>query len=369
MKRQRILVVGAGIGGATAAYTLSRAGHDVDCIEIKPQPVMAGTGICLLHNTLSALRAIGLEAPCLEYGFPFQVFRQFTSAGEPVMNSPAPPACGIRRVDLARVLETAAADAGAKLRRGTSVAQLDNTPERVVATLNDGTKKEYDLVIAADGAYSKTRAAVFGRECEARFAGQSVWRFNARRPAEIDGFCLYRTPDGKRVVGSFPTSPNDCYIFYLENSSEHMHLPADSMDALLRERLSEFRAPAIQEALAGVERPEQVVFRPLDITLVPRPWHRHRVALLGDAAHAPTPQMTSGGGMAIEDAVVMAQCLEGAESMAEALEGYCERRFDRCKTIYDASLQLCLWEQEAVPNPPRSAELLLKTYQFLGQPY
>jgi 2-polyprenyl-6-methoxyphenol hydroxylase-like FAD-dependent oxidoreductase len=125
----------------------------------------------------------------------------------------------------------------------------------------------------------------------------------------------------------------------------------------------------VREALAQVTEAKQVIYRPLDITLVPAPWHRGRVVLLGDAAHAPTPQMTSGGGLAIEDAVVLAECLATTGSAREALETYSKRRFDRAKTIWDASLQLCLYEQDdPVGNKDRSAALLLQTYQFLGQP-
>ncbi|MOA31270.1 6-hydroxynicotinate 3-monooxygenase precursor [compost metagenome] len=138
---------------------------------------------------------------------------------------------------------------------------------------------------------------------------------------------------------------------------------------MIRERLAEFTAPAIQEALGQVTGAKQVIFRPLAGTLVPAPWHRGRVVLIGDAAHAPTPQMTSGGGMAIEDAVVLAECIDNTSSAREALEAYSQRRFERCKTIWDASLQLCRYEQEgAISNMDKSAALLLKTYQYLGQP-
>ena len=72
--------------------------------------------------------------------------------------------------------------------------------------------------------------------------------------------------------------------------------------------------------------------------------------------------------MAIEDAVVLAQCLKGETSIPEALASYTNRRFERVSTVWNASLQLCKYEQEAVPNPQRSAALMLQTYQYLGQP-
>jgi 2-polyprenyl-6-methoxyphenol hydroxylase-like FAD-dependent oxidoreductase len=72
--------------------------------------------------------------------------------------------------------------------------------------------------------------------------------------------------------------------------------------------------------------------------------------------------------MAIEDAVVLADCLKAKDSIEDALAAHVRRRFERVKTVYDASLQLCKYEQEPVPNPQRSAALLLETYQFLGKP-
>jgi 2-polyprenyl-6-methoxyphenol hydroxylase-like FAD-dependent oxidoreductase len=365
---KRVLVVGSGIGGATLAYTLRRAGLEAHCIDIKPSTPTTGSGINLMHNTLRALGAIGLAEQCLDSGFPFQAFKQHAADGQLLMTNPAPPCCGIRRPELARILETAAVSAGAVLERDLTVADLADRGDRVEVTLSDGRQQTYDLVVAADGAYSKLRDRVFGPEHRVWFTGQSAWRFNAPRPTDVDAFCLYRSADGKRTVGAFPTSKETCYFFFLENSAEHMHLPNEQLHELLLERLADFSAPALRQSLAHVTDPGQVIFRPFDINLVPAPWHRGRVVLLGDAAHSPTPQMTSGGGMAIEDAVVLAECLAQTASVPEALENYSKRRFDRVKTVWEASLQLCKYEQEPVPNPQRSAALLLQTYQYLGQP-
>jgi 2-polyprenyl-6-methoxyphenol hydroxylase-like FAD-dependent oxidoreductase len=364
---KRVLIVGSGIGGATAAYALRRVGVEVHCIDIKPESSSAGSGICLLHNTLRALSVIGLAQPCLESGMAFNSFLQFDSAGQLLRSNPAPPSCGIRRPELAQILESSAKAAGAVFDYGLSVENLDDRGGVVEVRFSDGREATYDLVVAADGAYSKLRQTVFGVDCAPRFAGQSVWRFNAPRPDQVEGFCLYRTPTGK-TVGSFPTSKDSCYIFYLETSKEPLRIPEDQAHLMIRERLDEYVAPAIREALAHVTEAKQVIFRPLDITLVPAPWNRGRVVLLGDAAHAPTPHMTSGG-MAIEDAVVLAECLSTNTTAAEALAAYSARRWDRVKVICDASLRLCQYEQQdPIGNREKSAALLLQTYQYLGQP-
>jgi 2-polyprenyl-6-methoxyphenol hydroxylase-like FAD-dependent oxidoreductase len=365
---KRVLVVGSGIGGATAAYALRRVGLDVHCIDIKPSTPSTGAGICLLHNTMRALGTIGLAEQCLESGLQFQVFKQHDATGRLLASNPAPPGCGMRRPDLARILEGAAEAAGAVMEKGLSVADLADRGDKVEVTLSDGRQQVYDLVVAADGAYSKLRDRIFGPEHRVWFAGQSAWRFNAPRPPEVNGFCLYRSADGRRAVGALPTSKETCYLFFLENSEQHLHMPDDQLHLLLHDRLEAFSAPVIRDSLAQVTDPCQVTFRPFDINLVPAPWHRGRIVLLGDAAHSPTPQMTSGGGMAIEDAVVLAESLAAYPDIPQALDAHSTRRFERVKTVYDASLQLCKYEQDPVPNPQRSAALLLQTYQYLGQP-
>lgn len=367
-KTLRVLVVGSGIGGATLAYALRRNDVDVHCIDIKPSTPTTGAGICLLHNAVRALGTIGLADACLESGLPFQVFKQYDAAGNLLASNPAPPGCGMRRPELARILEGAATAAGAVMDKGLTVRDLVDRGEAVDVTFSDGRQASYDLVVAADGAYSKVRERVFGPEYAVRFAGQSAWRFNAPRPAEVDGFCLYRSADGRRTVGALPTSKETCYLFFLENSAEHLHMPDDQLHVLLHERLAGFSAPVIRDSLAQLTEACQASFRPFDITLVPAPWHRGRVVLIGDAAHSPTPQMTSGGGMAIEDAIVLAESLKQVPTVPEALAAHGARRYERVKTVFDASLQLCLYEQEPVPNPQRSAALLLQTYQYLGQP-
>jgi 2-polyprenyl-6-methoxyphenol hydroxylase-like FAD-dependent oxidoreductase len=367
-KTKRVLIVGSGIGGATAAYALAKAGIDTHCIDVQPVVPTAGSGICLLHNTLRALAVIGLADPCLESGLQFEVFKQHDATGKLLMSNPTPPGIGIRRPDLARILETAARDAGARMERGVTAQSVADRGDRVDVIFSDGREASYDLVVAADGAYSKLREQFFGPQHRVQFAGQSAWRFNAPRPSEVDGFCLYRSADGKRTVGALPTSKETCYLFFLENSEQHLHMPDDQLHVLVKERLSGFSAPVIRDALDQVVSAQQVLFRPFDITLVAPPWNRGRVVLVGDSAHSPTPQMTSGGGMAIEDAVVLAQCLQSHARIEDALAAHVQRRFERVKTVYEASLQLCKYEQDPVPNPQRSAALLLQTYQFLGQP-
>lgn len=365
---RRVLVVGTGIGGATAACALQKAGIEAHAIDIKPETPQVGTGICLLGNTLRALGTLGLEEECLDLGFPLQMFREFDSAGNQKKAFPTNIGCGMRRPDLARILESAAVKAGARIEKGMAVKQLEDDGDQVKVVFSNGREESYDIVVAADGAYSQLRDQVFGSAYRNQFAGQSVWRFSAARPQELDGFSIYRAPDGM-AVGVIPTSKETCYVFYLENSERPLHMQDDQLDTQLRDRLARYTAPLIRTAMEQITHPSQVLFRPFDITLVPTPWHRGRVVLLGDSAHAPTPQLTSGGGMAVEDAVVLADCLAKPAAALDALAAYSERRFPRVKKVFDASYQLSRYEQDPLNNADKSAALLMQSYQFLAQPY
>lgn len=366
---QRVLIVGAGIAGATTAYTLARDGHDVLCVDIVPTRSIAGTGICLLENSLRAMKSIGLLQPILDVGASFEVRRDFDHQGNLVNSAPMPPSYGVMRPELARVLEDAAEAAGARIERGVTVASLTDHGAEVEVTLTDGRQLRFDLVVAADGAYSPMRDKVFGLEYRTQFGHQSGWRFSATRPAEVDGMCIYREPGGY-TVGAIPTSPSMMYLFVLENSPEPIRIPDDQLRELLLGRLKHFTARTVRDSLAQVLRNDQVLFRPFDATLVPAPWYRGRVAIMGDAAHSPTPQMTSGGGMAIEDGVVLAESMRQAESVPQALSLYSERRFERVKFVWETSITLSRMEQDIQPGHVEKATALsLACYAKMAEPF
>lgn len=363
-----VLIVGTGIGGAAAACSLSKAGVNVHAIDINPETPTAGTGICLLANTMRAISALGLEEQCLASGFRLKTFREMDLAGNMLSSSPMPPGCGMKRPDLAAVLEGGAVQAGAVLEKGVTVKSLNETPNGVEVEFSNGRHSSYDLVVAADGAYSKLRDQFFGVEHAAKFVGQSCWRFSAARTEEVDGLALYRSQKG--AVGAIPTGPDSCYLFVLENSPEPIRMSDEESLKMLRQRLSEFSAPTVRAAIDAITSPKEVIFRPFDGTFVPAPWNRGRIVLIGDAAHAPTPQLTSGGGMAIEDAVVLGETLGKHRNIEEALSAYNARRVPRAKRVWDNTVQLSKYEQNpTAENKMKSNTLLLESYKLLAEPY
>ena len=100
--------------------------------------------------------------------------------------------------------------------------------------------------------------------------------------------------------------------------------------------------------------PEKVIWRPFENTLVPSPWYRGRVILIGDAAHTMTPHLTAGGGMAIEDAVILGGSPCASTDHAGRLANFMERRFERVRAACDISLEICKLEQAPEPDVAKS---------------
>jgi 2-polyprenyl-6-methoxyphenol hydroxylase-like FAD-dependent oxidoreductase len=99
--------------------------------------------------------------------------------------------------------------------------------------------------------------------------------------------------------------------------------------------------PRLFDLSAQIVDDEAVVYRPLETIFLDGPWHRGRVVLLGDAVHATTPHLGQGAGMAVEDAIVLAEELRRADTPEAAFEAYRARRHARCRTIVELSLSVC----------------------------
>jgi 2-polyprenyl-6-methoxyphenol hydroxylase-like FAD-dependent oxidoreductase len=372
---ERVVIIGGGIGGLTVAHGLARRGIDVQIIEAGQRGDRLGTGITLLGNALRALDTLGLADEITANGFGWDAVFSRDAAGNLLDERPAPrtyrpdkpAALGIMRTMLAEILERNAVESGAMIRFGTTAEMIEQDDDQVTVQLSSGETLHADMLIAADGVYSKTRTAIFGPEFVPTYTGQSGWRYTVPRPENIAGFTLYRGPDGQ-VIGGLPLGRDKAYLFMLEQSEEHVRMPEDRLGELLRERFEPYTAPELRQAADEIDGDRHISFRPFDIQLMPRPWYRGRIVLLGDAAHSLTPHMTSGGGMAIEDAAVLCDEVGRWDSVAAVLEAYDDRRFARVEPIYTNSLRIC--ELEKMPDGGEEAvRLLIETHGLLAQPF
>ncbi|MDO7837320.1 FAD-dependent oxidoreductase [Sphingobium sp. HBC34] len=344
MKRLETLVVGAGIGGLSAAIALRRGGHHVTVIERDPQWSVYGVGIIQQANVVRAMDQLGVLDAFLDAACGFDAVEIYIPSGDRVARVPAPslvpgkPAnVGIGRRALQKVLGDSAKALGADIRLGVTVDRLVDDGAAVDVGFSDGGAGRYDVVVGADGVYSQTRATILPDAEKPEFTGQGVWRYNFPRPADLDALHVYNGPIG---VGLVPMSAEQMYLFATSAEPGNPHYPKDKLAATMRMKLAN-TAPQIQVLASQIVDDEDVVYRPLEAMMVHGPWSKGRVVLLGDAVHATTPHLGQGAGMAIEDAIVLADELGKADSPQAAFAAYRDRRYARCRYIVEQSLAIC----------------------------
>lgn len=341
MQALEILVIGGGIGGLTAAIALRQHGHRVTVLERDPEWSVYGVGIIQQGNVLRAMKQLGLLDDYLSSAVGFDFVAVHAPDGKLVAKVPSPrlvegcPAnVGIGRRALHKVLGDRAIEAGADVRLGVTADVLDDDGTAVSVSFSDGRSGRFDLVIGADGVHSQTREQVLPGSPEPQFTGQSVWRYNLPRPADLDSLHVYNGPIGAGLV---PMSDTVMYLYLTTPEPGNPRYPHTGLAATMRAKV-----PASLAALAEqITDDAEVVYRPLEALLVEGPWHAGRIVLLGDAVHATTPHLGQGAGMAIEDAIVLAEEIERHDTPEAAFAAYRARRFERCRYIVEESLAIC----------------------------
>jgi 2-polyprenyl-6-methoxyphenol hydroxylase-like FAD-dependent oxidoreductase len=367
MGPQRILIVGAGIGGLTAAIALGREGHHIEVIERDPDWSVYGVGIIQQSNVIRAMADLGLIDDYLSAGFGFDHVSIYLPTGTKVAQIPTPRLVpdypgnvGIGRRALHKVLGDRAKEAGAGIRLGITVVSLDESAEGVDVRFSDGTSGRYDLIVGADGLYSQMRRTVFPDAPPPEFTGQSVWRYNFPRLPDVTGLCAY---EGETGVGLVPLSNDLMYMYVTTAEPDNPRYPRERLAEAMRSKLAHIPSPVIQELAAQITEDDEVVYKPLEWLFLEGDWHKGRVVLLGDAVHATTPHLGQGAGMAIEDAIVLAEELGKAADLDSAFRSYRDRRFERCRYIVEASRAICfgqLGKGPLVENSKATREMFIK---------
>ncbi|MFD7577398.1 FAD-dependent monooxygenase [Kitasatospora sp. NPDC059817] len=357
----RVLVHGGGIGGLTLATALAKRGHHVDVAELRDQLEALGVGIIQPSNALHVMREIGVLDDCLAAGFEWEVLTICDPTGATLAKIPqprmgdAPSNNGIPRPALAQVLATAATRAGATLRFGTTIADLAEDADGIDATLTDGHRGRYDLVVGFDGIGSPLRKRLYGEKYAPEYTGFANWRVTLPRSPEVQGVVM-STGNLKAKALLTPISDDLMYLGSVFAEAEDFRPDPGHAHEQLAERLAGFGGP-IAEALAQVTDPSAVVYSRISQVSVEEPWHVGRIALAGDAAHASTPHLAQGAAMAVEDALVLAQSLDAAETVPAALAAWEERR--RPRAMWVQALSRAILKQETgMPTTPEEDELL-----------
>ncbi len=373
----RALIVGGGIAGMCTALGLSQAGFAVDLVEKNPKWDVYGAGILLAANALRALDQLGLAERVIAAGYPSPTTVLWapdgTRLGEvttpPIEGTTYPSILGIARPALHRVLQEAVRSAGINVRVGTTIERLEEEGDAVQVAFADGERGRYDLVIGADGLRSQVRQLIFPEVPTPRYEDQVVWRYPfSLRPPELTTSWIVL---GDPKVGIVPTAPDAVYIFITEAApGKPLRFADEQLADAMRERVMLYQhIPLLRLLAEHLTEPSRVVLRPFETVLVPHPWYRGRIVLVGDAAHTLTAHTAQGGAMAIEDAVVLVQELRDTSDVEKALHSYSRRRFERVRRMFELSLQICMLERTHDPRTAvESARLMAEAHTLAAMP-
>jgi naringenin degradation protein FdeE len=373
----KVLIVGGGPAGLCAATALAKRGIDVEVAEINEEIRPLGSGLSMNGVSLRALKAVDEEAleRCVRDGAGHPALTFCTVDGTVLHRVLMPQAAGpeypggfgIMRPLFWGLLAETAQKYGARIRLRTTVIEINDHADGVEVELSDGTRSVYDFIVGADGLHSRVRQLAFPDAPEPFFTGQTVWRAVVPRPADAEeDIAMYYGPRNK--AGCNPVSNTHMYVFVVENTPEITRPPRAEWPGLIQGQLDEYGG-IIGWARERMTDADKIDRRPLHALLLPPPWYRGRVLLIGDAAHATTPHLAMGAGIAMEDSVVLAEVLEAHDLLGDALEEFMDRRFERCRIVVENSLQLGEWEK--TPDDPEAdpAGLSNQTMAAMAAPF
>ena len=324
-----VLIVGAGIAGLALGRALRARGISAEIIERTTAWTPAGTGIYLPANGVRALQSLGIGDAVTSRSVRMTYQRILDNRGRlraevdlDAVWGAVGPCVGMRRADLHSMLLDGAH--GVPLRLGTTVTALTESHDAVTVVFDDGVQREYDVVVGADGVHSTIRRLAFG-STPPNYVGQVSWRFLSEHTHGITNWTVML--DRRRAFLTVPV-PGGLYC-YADLTCERIERASDL--APLRSLFLDFAAPmdAILDRLVNTDA---VHFAPIEEVTV-EPGVTGRIVLIGDAAHATSPNMAQGACMALEVALVLSEMLASGGRVADQLLAFSERRRARIRWV------------------------------------
>jgi 2-polyprenyl-6-methoxyphenol hydroxylase-like FAD-dependent oxidoreductase len=326
LTQQHIAIVGAGFAGLASATLLARAGHDVTVFEKFTTPQAVGAGILIQPTGLAAMRTLGIYDEILAHGARVNNLCGVSHTGRQVLDiqyerwQKGSFGVGLHRGALFNALWKSASEAGVKIVTGQELTQLD-------------TLKDYDLRVIADGANSKLRSQMGLKFKDKLYPWGAVWAV-LPDPERRYGSTLWQwCRQANQMLGIMPTG-------YAPRSAPNSDTPVVSLFWSLRaDRFDDWRKAGLQawkdsvlalnpvcaELLANITSIDQLTWARYHDIVMPR-YHTDSTVIIGDAAHATSPQLGQGTNLALLDAVALVESLANSESIPAALAAYTQAR-------------------------------------------
>jgi 2-polyprenyl-6-methoxyphenol hydroxylase-like FAD-dependent oxidoreductase len=325
----RVVVIGAGIGGLTVGLALRRAGIEASIYERAAGvgELQVGHGLTLWPNSTRLLASVGALEAVERVGAVIEQMEFRDLRGRSIVSHPAgevardigAPTLGLRRSELHRALFDVIGEDAVEF--GADCVEIDQDEDEVRARFADGRTASGDVLVAADGAHSTIRATLIGDAPTP--TGNVEMHGTVTTPQDVPSG-VYRQIWGPGAkFGFYPVRDGTCWYCTVKASDARFVDGAGRKDAI-RARVGTYPPPTLSLVDAESEHPiTRAVITTHDLS---KPWVHGRVALLGDSAHAMAPHLGQGAGQAIEDAFVLAECLQADADHEAALRAYEERR-------------------------------------------
>lgn len=339
----KVLIIGGGIGGLTTAVACQRFKIDFEVFEAAPAIREVGAGIWVPPNAMRVMHRLGLADAIRNAGKELETISVGGPGGDiwyslltsDVVRKHQFGTTAIHRARLQSILHQTLSST--KIHTGKRLISVSEDCHGVTAFFHDGSQATGDCLIGADGLRSVTRQQLFG-DLPLRYSGQTCWRGVVRHklPQEISGAMreLWGKRPGQRFAYSQITPSEVYYYGTLATPAGEKHDP-DTVKAVLAQNFNSF-GDIVQSIISDID-PATVIRTDLFDLKPIATWTKGNITLLGDAAHATTPNLGQGAAQAIEDAFVLASLLKETKKISEALLQYQRKRISRAHHIVNTS--------------------------------
>lgn len=347
-----VAVAGCGVAALATAIQLAEAGVQVHIFESKPHLSALGSGITLQGNALRVLGKLGVWDAVRARGAELDgLVLRLPGSGAPILQelpgfrtggAEYPGAFGMYRPDLAAVLLERAVELGVQVAFASPVTGLAQTHDGVDVHVGGESVGRFDLLVGADGLNSAVRDLI-GIDVKPQPTGMGAWRAFVSRPAEVSTSELYYGGP-VYIAGYTPTGAETMYAFLVEKARNRVGISDEEATRVMLEESRAYHGPwdAIRTDLEYGAPAHYTWFTQ---HLVPAPWNRGRVILVGDAAHSCPPTIAQGAAQALEDAFVLTELLVARDEIDQTLwDDFHARRLPRAEAVVRASVQLGQWQ-------------------------